>query len=167
MTNGKDELEQWEWKKIPEWDSPHDSSHAGCDHPTLNIIVRGQNEYLCKECQWTFQIFGALKKPWSWAPAEAMFKLAAFAKHKGIDALVEGLMRPFPRRDVERIDGVQQRQRALPEGMTIEQVTAFQEFLSKLSEVDIAPMLDLPEVKEDSESEDARLPKGDSQQVSG
>lgn len=165
--NEQNGLEQWEWKKIPEWDSPHDSSHAGCDHPTLNIIVRGQNEYLCKECQWVFQIFGALKKPLSWAPAEAMFKLAAFAKYKGIDALVEGLMRPFPRRDMERIDGVQQRQRALPEGVTVEQVVAFQEFIGKLSEVDIAPMLDLPTIEDSDAGEDARLPEGDAQQVSG
>ncbi len=90
MMNGDGEIKQW--SKIPDWDSPHDDRQH-CDHPTLKLIVRGQNLYLCKECDWTYQIFGAIKKPWSWMPAEIFFTAAAFIQAKGIEAFEEGRKR--------------------------------------------------------------------------
>ncbi len=161
MMNG--EIKQW--GSIPEWDSPHDSRQH-CDHPTLKIIVRGQNEYLCKECDWVFQIFGAIKKPWSWTPAEILFKAAAFIKAKGIEAFEEGANRPFPRRDLELIDGRQQRESALPEGVTREQMQGLYRMLEAFGQLDPGELQGLPK-ETYVESEDARLPEGDSQQVSG
>jgi len=92
-----------------------------------------------------FQVDGAIRKPISWLPAEGFFALASFAKRFGTKALMEGLMRPFPRRDAERIEGRQTRQTALPESLTEENVAAFIKAIDAIGEVDIAELRQLRE----------------------
>ncbi len=146
--------EKHAWGGVPDWDSPHVAT--GCDHPVLRIVVRGQQDYYCLPedggCGWVFQVDGAIRKPISWLPAEGFFALASFVKRFGKEALMEGLMRPFPRRDAERIEGRQTRQTALPESVTEENVNAFIKAIEALGQVDLAELHQLKGA-EDWESE--------------
>lgn len=162
--------EQYAWKKIPDWDSPH-GGHPDhkphCDHPELKIIVRGQDKYWCPNCDWTFRIIAAAIEPWSWTPASAFFTLGAFVKQKGVEALIQGLLRPFPRRDVnfeELPEGKvhQERHASLPEGVTQEQLESLVGLVEALAEVDVAKLLELPD-----ENERPSDPELLSQQVPG
>lgn len=158
--------EKHAWKGIPKWDSPHGGNpdyKPSCDHPELRIIVRGQDKYWCPNCDWTFRIIAAALEPWSWTPASAFFTLGAFVKQKGVEALVQGLLRPFPRRDVgfEELENgkvSQERHAALPEGVTEEAIESFVGLVEQLSHVDVGELLELPDEGERS-SDNGVLPQ--------
>jgi hypothetical protein len=130
----------------------------------LRIITRGQADYYCRRedggCGWVFEVQGAAKKPISWLPAEAFFKLASFAKHYGMPALIQGLVRPFPRRDMPRLaagdngKSNQQRASALPENVTDEMMEHLAGALELLGDVDLASLRQL------SPSPDWEAPEG-------
>ena len=139
--------EQHAWNGIPAWDSPRDGSPSRCDHQTLHIIVRNQDQYYCPDCRWSFRIVLAALEPLSWMGQSSWFKMAFLKKHFGSEAVWGSLLKPvsrYDRPDVIGGDRGQGRAPALPEGMTQEQFELLDGFLDLLAELPLDKMLELP-----------------------
>lgn len=87
-----------------------------CDHPRLDIIARGGNEYSCPDCNYTFQIGGVFVQPEHFGVISAAFKIMRFARRFGVDSLQEVWRRP-----IGQTDGTPHKP-VLPEGMSFSDV---------------------------------------------
>jgi hypothetical protein len=82
-----------------------------CDHPTMRLVARGGNVYVCPDCKYTFQWPGAIVYPQHFNVIMGAFTMLNFAKEYGMDSLQEVLRRP-----IGQTDGTPHKP-VLPEGM--------------------------------------------------
>jgi hypothetical protein len=89
-----------------------------CDHPRLDIIARGGNQYHCPDCNYTFQIGGVFVQPEHFNVIMSMFTIMRFVRLYGTDSLQEVWRRP-----IGQTDGTPHKP-VLPEGMSVDDVFA-------------------------------------------
>jgi hypothetical protein len=93
-----------------------------CDHPTMKLVARGGNVYVCPDCKYTFQWPGAIVYPQHFNVIMGAFTIMNFAKEYGVDSLQEVLRRP-----IGQTDGTPHKP-VLPEGMSFyDAITALEE----------------------------------------
>ena len=87
-----------------------------CDHPHLNLVARGGNEYHCPDCNYNFQIGGVFVQPEHHGIIQAAFRIMRFVRLYGVDSLQEVWRRP-----IGQTDGTPHKP-VLPEGMSFTDV---------------------------------------------
>lgn len=95
-----------------------------CDHPRLDIVARGGNEYHCPDCKYNFQIGGVFVQPEHFGIIQAGFRIMRFVRIYGMNSLGEVWRRP-----IGQTDGTPHKP-VLPEGMS------FVDVLETMEDVD-------------------------------
>jgi hypothetical protein len=108
-----------------------------CDHPTMELTVRGGNTYLCPDCKYTFQITSAFVQPQHHLVIQAGFEIMRFAREHGVDSLQEVWRRP-----IGQTDGTPHKP-VLPEGMSfIDVLTALEDVPADIDQEELAALRD-------------------------
>lgn len=70
-----------------------------CDHPLLEIMVRGTNMYRCTSCNYAYWIQNAIQWPLHWTVIMGAFQIQKFVKEFGLEAVQQVLARPIGQPD--------------------------------------------------------------------